>query len=55
VCCLLSCRAVAAVGPDELLALLHDELMDQQQWQQLQLGYPSNIGSLQLRQVRAAM
>lgn len=36
----------------QLLALADGEL--QQQWQQLELGYPPNIGSLQLRQVRLA-
>jgi hypothetical protein len=42
-----SCQPLAV---QELLALADSGL--QQQWQQLELGYPPNVGSLQLRQVR---
>jgi hypothetical protein len=41
-----SCQPLAL---QQLLALADSPL--QQQWQQLELGYPPNIGSLQLRQV----
>jgi hypothetical protein len=45
-----SCQPLAL---QQLLALADSQM--QQQWQQLELGYPPNIGSLQLRQVSESL
>lgn len=47
----LSRSSCQPVPLQELLSMADAQLA--QQWQQLELGYPPNIGSLQLRQVRA--
>jgi hypothetical protein len=48
----LSRSSCQPLSLQELLGLADSEM--QQQWQQLVLGYPPNVGSLQLRQVRMA-